>query len=415
MARQKAKTVNKNYASDQLKKILAELDKAKIEYKKKSNAINIAQDAALDGHVYSIYFDGIGNKFVLLDTTTKVEITENKYPGAVVKVLKPLLGLKVENKKAKKATKTAAKKGSKPKKEKVEKEPRRTKAQLRQEKNVVIEDIPFTQNSIVKKACEPVKLITLKDSENVLVPGFMGVKNEKKNEVVSVVSDTYNLLPNKVVLDPVLDYFEQNNIKYKMDRFTYVTDERMRIHFTFPDIKIKDDTKRGILSSIFMHNSYNMLEAFRFVAGAMRQVCSNGMIIGDVVSRVKVVHKASNINEISVAHVKALLDGFHDNMPKIEARIKEMIDQKTSMELLMRLSRALDNKVFSHLMRTLGLADEETSNRDIVREAKDLAGQPDLDTTMWETYNILTDYISHYIQQRYRVDYLRRLSKVVKL
>jgi len=266
-------------------------------------------------------------------------------------------------------------------------------------------------SSLIKIASQPVELITLKDAKNHLVKGFMGVYNISEKEVVSVVSDTYKLLPNKQIIDPVLNFLEKENVKYYFDRFSWVSERRMRLHFTFPDFKIKDDTKEGIISSVFLHNSYDMIESFRMEVGAMRQVCSNGMVIGKLLKRIKVVHRAENIQEISVAHINSIINGFWDNNVAIEAYIKQMVAEKVTMKFLAKLSTKVEGKIFSHLMKSVGLVDADTKNRDVVRNIKDFDPNQIIGQNQWQVYNILTQYVSHITLQRYRLDYLRRISR----
>ena len=265
--------------------------------------------------------------------------------------------------------------------------------------------------SMVRTASAPVELITLKDSHNHLVKGFMGVYNIPMKEVVSVVSDTYKLLPNKQIIDPVLNFLEKEKIKYHFDRFSWISSRRMRLHFTFPEYKIKDDSKEGIISSVFLHNSYDMIESFRMEVGAMRQICSNGMVIGKLLKRIKVVHRAENIQEIAVANINSIIKGFWDNNVAIEAYIKQMIAEKTTMKMLVKLSTKVEGKIFAHLMKSIGLADADTSNRDVIRNIKEFDPNQIVGQNQWQIYNILTQYISHITLQRYRVDYLRRVSR----
>lgn len=277
------------------------------------------------------------------------------------------------------------------------------------------EQIKIHEDVATKKlnqASQPVRFVTIKDHKNVSIKDYKGVYNSSIRKVVSVVSETYTLLPNKSVIDPVLNFLEKEKIKYIFDRFSYVTDRRMRIHFTFPDFKIKDDTDEGIMSSIFMHNSYDMMESHRFNIGAMRQICSNGMTVERIIKRTKFVHRSADLEEKAVANVVSILKGFDKNKMLVEQYIQQLIETKVTVKFLAGIATKMEAKIFAHLMKTIGLCDADEGNRTIVRDVKDMDGDQVIHQSMWQVYNILTQYISHITFQRYRLDYLRRVSKM---
>jgi hypothetical protein len=267
----------------------------------------------------------------------------------------------------------------------------------------------------VKKANFPVGLVNIFDQNKVQIEGYLGVQRQDQKRIISVVSDEYQLLPNKVVFDPVLDFLEKKRVKYRVDRFTSVSDVRSRIHLTFPDIQIKDDTKEGILASMFIHNSYNMTEAFKMTAGAMRQVCKNGMVIGVAIKRLKVIHQAEQIQEIAAANVEALLNGLHDNVKHIENRIKGLRQEKIIIAQLREIGSKFGSGILAYAMKELNLADRDDKNsqmNDI------LADMSDIDVKMidrWRLYNIITYYVSHVLPSRYRLDFLQKTSKMFEV
>lgn len=269
--------------------------------------------------------------------------------------------------------------------------------------------------ALTKLASAPVELVSLKDNHNQIIKGFKGVYNLSMKEVVSVVSDTYNLLPNKQIIDPILNFFEKEQIHYYFDRFSWVNSRRMRLHFTFPEFKICDDTQEGILSSVFLHNSYDMIESFRMDVGGMRQICSNGMIIGKLLGRLKIIHKADNIQERAVGGISSILGFLSGNVAGVEEHIKQMIAERPTMRFLIQLSTKMERKIFVHVMRSIGLANVDTKHRDVIRMLKEFDPNQIVGQNQWQVYNLITEYISHTSYQRYRVDYIRRISRLFGL
>ena len=65
---------------------------------------------------------------------------------------------------------------------------------------------------------------------------------------------------------------------------SFCENNRMRLQITFPDLSLKD-SESDIPISLFLHNSYDMSEGIRVFFGAIRSICSNGMVFGNVLAR----------------------------------------------------------------------------------------------------------------------------------
>lgn len=355
-----------------------------------------------------IYFDSVSEKYCILSLKTGKDIFSTKALGQVGNYIEKNL-LKKEVVKVADAKVISETKKSDKKKSKKEKAPLTRKSN--RAITVPVEEVKINKKDLLAEATHPVELVQIKDMRDKLIEGFQGVYDKQLKQVVSVVSDSYNLLPNKDVVDPVLDFLEKQKVKYTFDRFSYVTPQRMRLHFTFPDLKIKDDTKEGILASIFLHNSYNSTEAYKMIAGGVRQVCSNGMVIGTVVSKLRVIHQSNEIQTIALANLESVFNGFYNNTKLVETRIQELIKQKTTVKTLMEISKKVEVRIFSDVCRQLGLMTEEDKNGAASSILADLNPNQVLAQNMWLVYNMFTQYISHQTLQRYRLEYLSVVSK----
>lgn len=402
-AKKRSKVDNKSNLKDLTFKALnlvEEFLKAnKISYSRKVSSVVVPE------HSITIYYDSIAKKTVVLKgdkevlATTKVSGLSSVFKIAETK---------------KESVKKSSSKKEPVKKSSSKKEAGTVKSTEPRAKFVEQPIETVEPKGIVKFASQPVELCSIKDMSNKVIEGYKGVLNTSQGRVVSVVSDTYNLLPNKTVVDPVLNFLEKEKIKYSFDRFTYVTDQRMRLHFTFPEIKISDDTKDGILASVFLHNSYNQAESYRLVAGGMRQVCSNGMVIGTVVKKLKIIHQATNIVEISTANIDSILNGYASNTKLIEAHIKEMIAEKITVKQITELTKKLEPRIIQYVLIKLGLVDMGMSTAQALDALADFNEKQILKQNQWELYNILTYYASHILNQRYRTDYFTKFSKIFK-
>lgn len=266
---------------------------------------------------------------------------------------------------------------------------------------------------LLNKCNEPVGIVSLKDSNNTKVPGFVGIKNKTTKRVVSVVNETYNLLPNTDVVEPVLEQFEKTGVKYEVDALSWVSDQRMQLHLKLPDYHIKDDSKEGLISSLWLHNSYNMTESARLMAGAFRLVCSNGMIVGEMTEKISLKHQAKQIRAIMTGHTISVVESIEESITNTQERIQELIDEKVTAATLFDIFHAFkfDSKLVRHFLTELGVVTAETRTKEFEEVLGDIKTTKKFDQNMYDLYNMLTYFVSHMKDPRYRVSYLERISK----
>ena len=97
--------------------------------------------------------------------------------------------------------------------------------------------------------------------------------------------DTYQLVRNEDLIKELLDQLLGLSTSFKVDpSHSFVQNERMRVQITFPELRMQD-SESDIALSLFLHNSYDQSEGVRMYFGAIRSICSNGMIFGDVMAK----------------------------------------------------------------------------------------------------------------------------------
>jgi hypothetical protein len=276
------------------------------------------------------------------------------------------------------------------------------------------EDKVLSRKDAIAKATHPVKLCVLTDPSGNEVPGYQGVYDGQLRKVVSVVGNEYRLLPNKEVLLPILEHLDKTGWKFTFDQFSYVSDQRMRVHLTFPEFHVKDDAK-GINLSLFIHNSYNNLESFKLMPGAMRLVCTNGMVIGMLFRKIKINHQATDIRQLAVANVDAVIGEFLSNGKKVEEWVRDMMSRPLTVDVVKKTARTFDTAISSTAYRSIGLLGDDEANGQVKEIAETITPADVKRHGAWQFYNTLTDFISHKTPQRYRVEYLSRVSPMFGL
>ncbi|MGB5849877.1 MAG: hypothetical protein WBH40_15405, partial [Ignavibacteriaceae bacterium] len=106
-----------------------------------------------------------------------------------------------------------------------------------------------------------------KSSEK-LAGQYKAVVRKDNNSLISIVNKNYKLVPNKELIDQLMAQLERTDQRYEIDQHhSFVRDNRMRLHITFPELLIKDDSDDGIILSLYLHNSYDMSEGVRMFWG----------------------------------------------------------------------------------------------------------------------------------------------------
>jgi len=225
------------------------------------------------------------------------------------------------------------------------------------------------------------------DGSPVLSPDYQSIIRTDSDSLISVMSDTYKLVENSKVILPIMDQLNNlDNKWYIDDTHSFVTDSRMRLQVTFPDLTFHDG-RSDIALSLFLHNSYDASEGVRLFWGAIRGICSNGMVFGKVLTKFYGRHTSG----ISIENIKEQVELTYEQIPVIQNRIQIL----QNIEVTKTLSESIDAK----LGKTISKFVEE---------------QPKPEN-QWVLYNYLTYYISHLIDKRLRGGYQMQVSKLFNL
>lgn len=221
----------------------------------------------------------------------------------------------------------------------------------------------------------------------VLTGDYKAIMREDTGSLISVMSDSYKIVPNAEIIKPLMEQLHNLDSKWIIDpSHSFVSDERMRLQVTFPDL-IFNDGRSDIALSLFLHNSYDGSEGVRMYWGAIRGICSNGMVFGKVLAKFYARH-TSGIQLDNLSEQVALT---YEQIPVIRERISILQN--------IGVTKQLQESVEKQLGKTV---------------AKYVQEQPVADN-QWILYNYLTWYVSHVVDLRMRASYQMRVSKMFEL
>lgn len=212
---------------------------------------------------------------------------------------------------------------------------------------------------------------------------------EKSNKVISVAKNSYKLVRNKELIEPFLEQVCSLGVRWKVDpSHSFCEINRMRLQITFPDILIKDEESE-IPLSVYLHNSYDMSEGVRLFWGAIRTICSNGMVLGSI------------LGSLYARHTKGFcFENFYEEFGNASDKIQSV---QNHIQILQ--NRPVEEELMEQLQKSLG-----------VRRMEEIVATDRLpDMSQWELLNDITYFISHCEEKPKRADLQMKTSKVFQL
>lgn len=227
------------------------------------------------------------------------------------------------------------------------------------------------------------------DEETYLDNGYKAIVREDTNKVISIVRDSYQIVTNRDLINELLHFLAVSGEQFKIDpSHSFVQDNRMRLQVTFPNLTLQD-SESDINLSLFLHNSYDLSEGVRFYFGAIRGVCSNGMVFGEILGR----YYSKHTSGFQMSDFSAKLDEAKQHFPAIQERIDQLQMLPATPELVEQVSDKISKR----------LADEVLEQHDIQQMSQ------------WKLLNKVTYYISHDVDKPHRARHQQSVSRIFGL
>lgn len=225
----------------------------------------------------------------------------------------------------------------------------------------------------------------------ILTKNYKSIVRKDTGELISIMNDTYKIVPNSEIIKPLMNELNLLDTSWFIDSsHSFVENNRMRLQVTFPEL-VFHDGRSDVSLSLFLHNSYDGSEGVRMFWGAIRAICKNGMIFGEVLSKFYGKHTMG----LNISNLHEQVEASYEKIPVIKHRIDQLLNEKVTDALRQQVENRLGKKVMKYIEQQ-----EEEHQR-----AKNL----------WVMYNLITYYVSHMVEQRLRAGYQIELSRLFKL
>jgi len=191
-------------------------------------------------------------------------------------------------------------------------------------------------NVDLSEALVPVKTIPAQLGADIIQKtGYKFVIREDNNEVISCMTDEYQLVENSEI------YETASRVMTGMDAElteveSFSNGAKTQFKWTLKGTKVDLGDGDVVSPEITLRNSYNGQWGLHILAGAFRFICSNGMIIGMIISKKNYKHSIYNMDiadiEPSIEDTVLATDGiFRKDLPKLK---ETKIDEKHLVSLI---------------------------------------------------------------------------------
>ena len=219
-------------------------------------------------------------------------------------------------------------------------------------------------------------------------PEYKSIVRADNDKLISIMPKTYKLVSNEEVILPVLDFLNNFDNRWLVDdSHSFVSDGRMRLQITFPDLTV-DDGDSDIALSLFIHNSYNGQEGVRGFWGGIRGICTNGMVFGKLLGSFYHRHTSG----IDLEMLKTQCESTLSKLPVIEDRIKILQEIETNSKQLEAIEKHIGKKAIEYVNDNFQAIDSQ-----------------------YVLLNLLTYYISHMINKPQRATYQKHISNIFNI
>ena len=216
------------------------------------------------------------------------------------------------------------------------------------------------------------------------------------DEKISLVSDRYTLVPNETLMTPFLKHFgEQNLVNCVPKAKACLIEIETGRSFDFG----KGDLIR---ERLIVQNSYDRTRSYKFMFGAFRLVCTNGLYTGMMSIQYRKIH----VGEIPVEEmIKNVLKDYKSNKFDLWRKMsKTPIDVKVEVAMINKLvclEVADDDKDKNSQYRNFAINEKiKESAAEYVNRVESVDNQ----RTVWGLYNQITRAIATQLRGKYMMD-----------
>jgi len=234
-----------------------------------------------------------------------------------------------------------------------------------------------------------IRVEEIKTVESDLIVPRLAIIRKDTNKVLGVVSDRYQLVHNKTLVEKFEEYLKDTDTRFRR-LFVGSTARGNKFYakYLFPDISVDfgmtqtayGEVPDNVVMMMEVFNSYDGNTSYGFDFGGYRLVCLNGLRVYDSLVRFKGLHvgKDVEIEDLQILSFETIKELFI----KKATSWKKMKETDFDAALAGKITQALELTSYY-----------EKKFNEVLERQQQLK-------TMWDFYNVITWFTTHLVERR---------------
>ena len=222
--------------------------------------------------------------------------------------------------------------------------------------------------------------------------GYKFIVREDTGQVLSCMTDEYKLVPNSQIVKAAEPILKQHKAELR-EAVSLGDGQRTVWKWSLPNTKFEISKGDEMNAEVIIKNSYDGSLQVHILSGAFRLVCSNGMIIGNVVEKHNYKHNVGNLN---LDKLEEVIVGVIEKTEEEGKQLPLLKDTKLRQSHIIKLIELFPSTMSEFITQYL------------------IANKP---KTYWDLYNVATYINTHRMNRKYNTTHQlesRLYSSVMK-
>ena len=209
-----------------------------------------------------------------------------------------------------------------------------------------------------------------------LETGHKFIVREDTGKVLSCMTNDYKLVDNKQIIDTATPILKQHKAELK-EAVSLGDGQKTVWKWIIPDVKMQVAKDDFMNPEIIIKNSYDGSMQVHILSGAFRLVCSNGMIIGNVIDKHNYRH---NVNSLNIDNLDESIERTIIQARKVSEDFPMLKDKKLRQKHIIELIKLFPSTMSEFITQYL-----------VANKPKDY----------WDLFNCATYLTSHRMNRKY--------------
>ena len=209
-----------------------------------------------------------------------------------------------------------------------------------------------------------------------LETGHKFIVREDTGKVLSCMTNDYKLVDNKQIIDTATPILKQHKAELK-EAVSLGDGQKTVWKWIIPDVKMQVAKDDFMNPEIIIKNSYDGSMQVHILSGAFRLVCSNGMIIGNVINKHNYRH---NVNSLNIDNLDESIERTIIQARKVSEDFPMLKDKKLRQKHIIELIKLFPSTMSEFITQYL-----------VANKPKDY----------WDLFNCATYLTSHKMNRKY--------------